>query len=167
MSDSPESLQEIDISVAEQYQQELSEDWLRTVMEAALVEALPQSEPTQVGLMITDDETVQGLNRQFRGLDEVTDVLSFSASHSGHWEGEPQESEQSDETFVESEEPEELVELEAEEAIIDSEGQATDEMVDTANDEAEETPSEEPAAYEPVAEDPPVDEPPAEEPEKD
>ena len=108
MSDSPQSLQKIDISVAEQYRQELSDDWLRMVMEAALVEALPQSEPTQVGLMIADDETVQGLNRQFRGLDEVTDVLSFSASHSGHWEGEPQESEQSDETLVESEEPEEL-----------------------------------------------------------
>ena len=108
MSDSPQSLQEIDISVAEQYRQQLSDDWLRMVMEAALVEALPQSEPTQVGLMIADDETVQGLNRQFRGLDEVTDVLSFSASHSGHWEGEPQESEQSDETLVESEEPEEL-----------------------------------------------------------
>ena len=68
-------------------------------------------------------------------------------------------------------EAEELVELEAEEAIIDSEGQATDELVDTTDDEAEETPSEEPAeepaAEEPVAEDPPADEPPAEETEKD
>lgn len=68
-------------------------------------------------------------------------------------------------------EAEELVELEAEEAIIDSEGQATDELVDTADDEAEETPSEEPAeepaAEELVAEDPPADEPPAEETEKD
>ena len=64
-------------------------------------------------------------------------------------------------------EAEELVELEAEEAIIDSEGQATDEMVDTADDEAAETPSEEPAAEEQVAEDPPADEPPAEETEKD
>jgi large subunit ribosomal protein L19 len=63
-------------------------------------------------------------------------------------------------------EAEELVELEAEEAIIDSEGQATDELVDTADDEAEETPSEEPAE-EPAAEDPPADEPPAEETEKD
>ena len=104
MSDSPNSLQEIDISVAEPYQQELSEDWLRMVMEAALVEALPHSEPTQVGLVVTDDETVQELNRQFRGLDEVTDVLSFSASHSGHWEGDPQEP---DRAFTESEELEE------------------------------------------------------------
>ena len=94
MPDSPHSLQEIDISVDEPYQQELSEVWLRTVMEAALVEALPQGEPAQVGLVVTDDKTVQELTRQFRGLDEVTDVLSFSASHSGHWEGDPQESDE-------------------------------------------------------------------------
>ena len=102
--DSPHSLQEIDISVDEPYQQELSEVWLRTVMKAALVEALPQGEPAQVGLVVTDDKTVQELNRQFRGLDEVTDVLSFSPSHSGHWEGDPQEP---DKAYTESEEPEE------------------------------------------------------------
>ena len=104
MPDSPHSLQEIDISVDEPYQQELSELWLRTVMEAALVEALPQGEPAQVGLMVTDDKTVQELNRQFRGLDEVTDVLSFSASHSGHWEGDPQESDEASPESVDSEE---------------------------------------------------------------
>lgn len=37
---------------------------------------------------MTSDETVRELNRQYRGLDEVTDVLSFSSIHSGHWEGE-------------------------------------------------------------------------------
>lgn len=104
MPDSPHSLQEIDISVDEPYQQELSEVWLRTVMEAALVEALPQGEPAQVGLVVTDDKTVQELNRQFRGLDEVTDVLSFSASHSGHWEGDPQESDEASPESVNSEE---------------------------------------------------------------
>ena len=104
MPDSPHSLQEIDISVDEPYQQELSEVWLRTVMEAALVEALPQGEPAQVGLVVTDDKTVQELNRQFRGLDEVTDVLSFSASRSGHWEGDPQESDEASPASVDSEE---------------------------------------------------------------
>ena len=104
MPDSPHSLQEIDILVDEPYQQELSEVWLRTVMEAALVEALPQGEPAQVGLVVTDDKTVQELNRQFRGLDEVTDVLSFSASHYGHWEGDPQESDEASPASVDSEE---------------------------------------------------------------
>lgn len=96
MSDSPRSLQEIDISVAGPFRRELSEDWLRMVMEAALTEALPQSEPAQVGLVVADDDTVRELNRRFRGLDEVTDVLSFSASHSGHWAGELHEREEED-----------------------------------------------------------------------
>ena len=91
MPDSSRPLQEIDISVADPYQQELSEGWLRIVMEAALAEVLPESEPAQVGLVVAGDEMVRELNRQFRGLDEVTDVLSFSASHSGHWAGEIQE----------------------------------------------------------------------------
>jgi large subunit ribosomal protein L19 len=62
-------------------------------------------------------------------------------------------------------EAEELVEMEAEQVIIDTEGQATDEMVGTAADESEEA-SEEPAAEEPDAEESPADEPPAEEKEK-
>lgn len=61
------------------------------VMTASLGEALPEGGHTQVGLVITGDETVQDLNRRFRGLDEVTDVLSFSADHSGRWGGDDEE----------------------------------------------------------------------------
>ena len=50
--------------------------------------ALEPNEPAQVSLVVADDATVRGLNAQFRGLDEVTDVLSFSANHPGHWLGE-------------------------------------------------------------------------------
>jgi probable rRNA maturation factor len=57
-------------------------------MDAALQVALPEGEPCQVGLLVTGDATVRELNRDFRGLDEVTDVLSFSASYPGEWEGE-------------------------------------------------------------------------------
>ena len=49
---------------------------------------LERNEPAQVSLVIADDATVRGLNAQFRGLDEVTDVLSFSANHPGRWLGE-------------------------------------------------------------------------------
>jgi probable rRNA maturation factor len=82
------SSQEIDVSIAAPFQKELSEDWLRMVVEAGLAEALPEGEPAQVGLVVADDDTVRELNRKFRGLDEVTDVLSFSAVHSGVWAGE-------------------------------------------------------------------------------
>jgi probable rRNA maturation factor len=65
-----------------------AENWLMFIANAALDVALDETEAAQMSLLITDDETVQGLNAQFRGLDEVTDVLSFSANHPGHWEGE-------------------------------------------------------------------------------
>ncbi len=64
------------------------EDWLMRIAQAALDVALNGTDAAQMSLLITDDETVHGLNAQFRGLDEVTDVLSFSADHAGHWEGE-------------------------------------------------------------------------------
>ena len=64
-----------------------SESWLRMVMELALDQALPPNQPGQVSLVLTDDTTIQELNRKYRGLDEVTDVLSFSAEFPGHWEG--------------------------------------------------------------------------------
>ena len=41
-----------------------------------------------MSLAVTGDQAVRELNRDYRGLDEVTDVLSFSPMHSGHWEGE-------------------------------------------------------------------------------
>ena len=91
MTHRPQPLGEIDVSIDEPFQGRLSEEWLRMVMTAGLGEALPEGGRTQVGLVITGDETVQDLNRRFRGLDEVTDVLSFSAEHSGHWGGEDEE----------------------------------------------------------------------------
>ena len=42
----------------------------------------------QLSLVITDDETVKRLNSDYRGVNEVTDVLSFSSCYQGHWEGE-------------------------------------------------------------------------------
>ena len=72
----------------EDYQDQAGEEWLRSVVEAALSVTLAKDEACQVSLAVTRDETVRALNRVYRGLDEVTDVLSFSPSHEGHWEGE-------------------------------------------------------------------------------
>ena len=87
MNGSSQSGSQIDVSVNESYQEDLPEQWLRAAMAAALGEALPEDEVWQVSLLVTNDEAVRGLNGDFRGLDEVTDVLSFSALHPGHWEG--------------------------------------------------------------------------------
>jgi len=35
--------------------------------------------PTELSLLITDDEGIRIINRQYRGIDAPTDVLSFSA----------------------------------------------------------------------------------------
>ncbi|MYC33364.1 MAG: rRNA maturation RNase YbeY [Chloroflexi bacterium] len=62
-------------------------EWLAAAVRHGLAQALPADTVGQVSLLITDDATVRELNRQYRGLDETTDVLSFSAEHGGHWEG--------------------------------------------------------------------------------
>lgn len=52
------------------------------VLEAAAEAALQsdqESGPSSLTLRITDEEEVRILNRQFRGLDQSTDVLSFTA----------------------------------------------------------------------------------------
>jgi probable rRNA maturation factor len=66
----------------------LSAAWVKKVATEALQSALPEGEPGQLSLVVTDDDILRELNREFRGLDEVTDVLSFSPSHPGPWEGE-------------------------------------------------------------------------------
>ena len=66
---------------------EASEAWLNIVMQQAMSVALADDQAGQVSLLLTDDATVRDLNCKYRGLDEVTDVLSFSAEFPGHWEG--------------------------------------------------------------------------------
>ena len=62
-------------------------DWLAAAVRHGLAQAMDSDAPRQVSLLLTDDDTVRQLNRQFRGLDEPTDVLSFSAEHAGEWQG--------------------------------------------------------------------------------
>ena len=79
---------QIHITVEEPFQGGLSVRWLRKVIASALDQALPDGQAAQVAVLVTGDDTVRGLNRDYRGVDEVTDVLSFSTDHPGHWEGE-------------------------------------------------------------------------------
>ena len=57
-------------------QPESEETLAERVIEAGL-EILDCPYDTQVSLLITDDEGIRELNRQFRGIDAPTDVLSF------------------------------------------------------------------------------------------
>ncbi|MEC7884100.1 MAG: rRNA maturation RNase YbeY, partial [Chloroflexota bacterium] len=40
-------------------------------------------------IVLADDDTLRGLNRDYRGIDETTDVLSFSNDHEGEYYGDP------------------------------------------------------------------------------
>lgn len=40
------------------------------------------SEPAEISLLLTDDQSMQELNRQYRGLNQPTDVLSFALEES-------------------------------------------------------------------------------------
>lgn len=86
MSSRPQ--RQINVTVEEPFQERLSEDWIRDVIASAMDQVLAGGQEAQVAVLVTGDETVRGLNRDYRGVDEVTDVLSFSADHPGHWEGE-------------------------------------------------------------------------------
>ena len=77
----------IHVTIEEPFDVDLSPAWIREIITSALTQAVPSDQPAQVSVLVTDDETVRQLNRDYRGVDEVTDVLSFSAEHSGHWEG--------------------------------------------------------------------------------
>ncbi len=61
--------------------EELSETDISLVIRAA-VAALDSEQfdgPDHLTVMITDDERIRALNREFKGEDEITDVLSFNA----------------------------------------------------------------------------------------
>lgn len=71
--------------------------WLRRVAQLSLIigqsggqSQTPGGEPLYraLSLTIADDATVRSLNRDYRGVDEVTDVLAFSFDHPGEYEGE-------------------------------------------------------------------------------
>ena len=67
---------EVDVQIAPAFSGTLSEERLRRLAEAVL---RAESTSGQVAVVITDDEGIRELNRDFIGNDEPTDVLAFSA----------------------------------------------------------------------------------------
>jgi len=69
-------LEEIGISVEEKFRGLVDVEWARKIARDAL-KAEGIMPPYEVSLVFTDSETVQKLNRDYRGVDEPTDVLAF------------------------------------------------------------------------------------------
>lgn len=70
---------ELYVKIDEPFQEFLDEGWLRRLVKKTLA-AEGMISPVELGLVITDDETIHQLNRSYRGRDETTDVLSFALS---------------------------------------------------------------------------------------
>jgi probable rRNA maturation factor len=68
--------EEIAVSVEEEFQGSVDEDRVRKIAQTVLMSE-GVAPPYEVGLVFTDSETVRQLNRDYRGLDETTDVLAF------------------------------------------------------------------------------------------
>ena len=76
----------IDVHVFPPFRAAVRAPWLRKVAAEALAAGDPDG-TGGVSIALADDETLHSLNERFRGLNEVTDVLSFE-SESGEGEGE-------------------------------------------------------------------------------
>jgi probable rRNA maturation factor len=68
---------EINVLIEEGITAATGADWLQGIMEKTL---LAEQVPTniEISLMITGQEQIQALNRDYRGKDQPTDVLSFA-----------------------------------------------------------------------------------------
>ena len=69
-------LEEIEISVEEKFRGVIDGGWVKKIVRQIL-KAEGVAPPYEVSLVFTDSETVQQLNRDYRGVDEPTDVLAF------------------------------------------------------------------------------------------
>ena len=67
---------QINVQIEHKLKVPLDEGWFRGTAQKAL-EAEGTTTSVEMGLVITDSETVQQLNKTYRGKDEPTDVLAF------------------------------------------------------------------------------------------
>ena len=82
---------QIDVQVFDEFANVVSDGQVLGAVTAAL-ESESCDPDTHVSVVIADDDVVRELNRQHRGLDENTDVLSFSFTHEGEFYGEEERS---------------------------------------------------------------------------
>jgi len=69
-------LEEIEIFIEEEFRGLVDGDWVKKIVRQVL-KAEGVASPYEVSLVFTDSETVQQLNRDYRGVDKPTDVLAF------------------------------------------------------------------------------------------
>ena len=78
---------QVSVQIFEEFVETVSPGWIDAVISSVL-SIVPEWSSERVSVVIADDESVAQLNYEHRGLDETTDVLSFSNRHSGQYHGE-------------------------------------------------------------------------------
>ncbi len=76
----------VNVQVDEEFEEPVSVPGLMRTAERAM-RAGEARQGASVDVAVTGDGEVRELNRRYRGLDETTDVLSFSFTHSGEYQG--------------------------------------------------------------------------------
>ena len=71
---------QVEVQIAPAFADLLSAEHLQAVAQAVLRH---EGRSVELTVVVTDDEGIQALNRDFLGLDTPTDVLSFSAQEDG------------------------------------------------------------------------------------
>lgn len=68
--------EEVAVSVDDEFREMVDEERIRKLVQSVL-KAEGVAPPYQVGVVFTDSDTVRELNRDYRELDQPTDVLAF------------------------------------------------------------------------------------------
>lgn len=89
--------QKISFSILREYKSLINKQSLELTANTTIKQITPKTIPidspatSTLIIAISNDETLQKLNYQFRGLNKTTDVLSFSPTLNGYWPGETKE----------------------------------------------------------------------------
>ena len=75
----------IDIQISDDYLEEVNSEWIDTSVKAVMNQIKPDM-PYTDSVVVDSDEMIQGLNKDYLGINSPTDVLSFP---SGETEPEP------------------------------------------------------------------------------
>lgn len=80
--------EEIEIAIKEEFRELIDEVNLRNIVQRVLeLEKAPS--PCEMSIVITDSKTIHELNRNYRGIDSPTDVLSFCLANEEEKESSP------------------------------------------------------------------------------
>lgn len=70
-------IEEIGIHTEQKFKDCVDAEWVRKIAHEVL-KAEGVASPLEISLVFTDSETVRKLNRDYRGVDEPTDVIAFN-----------------------------------------------------------------------------------------